>query len=120
MNNTIALNNSIALNKSLALTQHLARRLNLKIFWLLCFVSLSIFLGLYVFQLNEMAGGLYLFEDCQRRFSDLTRENKNLEVNFMQTNSLEDIETLVQNLNFEKVDKVHYLWIFEGGIAANK
>ena len=84
----------------------------------LIMVSIVALFGFYVFQLNEMAQDRYLVENCKQKINEIISANKNLEINFTQTNSLQSIETLVQNLNFETIDEIHYIRILEPAMAA--
>ena len=78
---------------------------------ILCSVCLVGLFGLYVFQLNEVAQDRNLARSYKLRIIELAQANKNSEINFAQINSLESIETLVQNLDFEKIGKIHYIRI---------
>lgn len=86
-------------------------------FWLICsilIISLSVF---YIFQVNALAYGLALIEEGGRESNKLKTENEKLQVKFMETCSLENLETLVQDLNFEKVTEVSYIKALETWVA---
>ena len=86
---------------------------------LLGLLSVCLFglLGFYVFQLNEIAKDRNFIQNYKLKIIEFTDENKNSEINFAQINSLESVETLVQNLNFEKIGKIHYIRILEPAMA---
>lgn len=89
-----------------------------KIFKLIPFVSvvsLSIF---FVFQINQVTQASYLVLEHERQIQGLSQSKENLETNFVQNSSLQDIETLAQELNFEKQGKIHYIKVLEGAVAA--
>ncbi len=86
-------------------------------FWLICsilIISLSVF---YIFQVNALAYELGLIEEGGRNSNKLKTENEKLQVKFMETCSLENLETLVQDLNFEKVTEVSYIKALETWVA---
>ena len=74
-------------------------------------------LGFYVFQLNEMARDRNLIQNYKLKIIESAQANKNSEINFAQINSLESVEILVQNLNFEKIGKINYIRILEPAMA---
>ena len=73
--------------------------------------------GLCIFQVNSLIAEGYLIKNYEKQLNTLNTENKNLEIQFGKVNSLENLNTLVENLNFEKVDKVYYIKILEGQVA---
>ncbi|XOB41708.1 MAG: hypothetical protein ACKKMS_03260 [Candidatus Nealsonbacteria bacterium] len=111
---------------SYSLTQSISQRLivlpklpkiGLKAFWILSFISIISLLIFYIFQVNAMIGETYLIQNYQRKIKELSQENKTLEINFSQANSLSTIETLVKNLNFEKVERIHYIQVLESQVV---
>lgn len=60
----------------------------------------------------------FSISNCEKKIVAVSNENKNLETNFSKYIGLENIETLVKNLNFEKPEKIHYLRILESTVAA--
>jgi len=95
-------------------------KIGLRAFWILSFISIISLLIFYVFQVNSMIGETYLIQNYQRKINELSRENKTLGINFYQANSLSTIESLVKNLNFEKVEQIHYIQVLESQVVANK
>jgi hypothetical protein len=83
----------------------------------LLFVCLFALSGFYVFQLTEIARDRNIIQNHKLNIIELTQTNKNSEINFAQINSLESVETLVQNLNFEKIGKISYIRILEPAMA---
>ena len=81
-------------------------------------ISTSALLISYVFQINEITKISYLTKIYEKQMDEISQENKNLEINHSQLSTLENIETLVQNSNFEKVGKVKYIKILESTVAA--
>ena len=69
-------------------------------------VGFSLF---YIVQVNQMIRDKYLIENYEQKIGLLTRENKNLEERLSQLSSLENIEMLIENLDYEKVDYVYYI-----------
>ncbi len=68
----------------------------------------------YVFQINQMTGAVYLIGAYEKKINSLSTENKGLEINFSQTNSLANINAMIQNLNYEQIKTTRYIRIFGG------
>lgn len=100
--------------------KQLSLRLSPKIIWFLGFILALVLLVFYIFQVNLMTKEIYSIQNYQRKINDLSRENKILEINLSQQNSLSNIETLARGLNFEKVDKIRYIQVLESQVAKNK
>lgn len=77
------------------------------------FFSLFIF---YIFQFNQMFGTHYLIKEYEKKINVLSQENKSLEINSSQVNSLANIEDSIWALGFEKIDKTYYIRIFESTV----
>lgn len=90
----------------------------MRYFCILCFISILPLLVFYIFQVNKAVSENYLLERHKRKLNEIIQESKNLEINFFQKNSLGNIETLTKNLEFEKVDKVHYIQVLEGKVVS--
>jgi len=110
MDNILTLNPPISIKR-------LPMRLSLRAFWIFSFISIISLLVLYIFQVNFLVSENYLIQDYQKKLNVLTRENRDLEIRFEQVNSLENIESLLSALNFEKVNKIHYIRVLEGEIV---
>jgi len=75
------------------------------------------FLAFYIFQVTTVISEGYQLQSDQKKISDLSEENKILELNFTQVNSLQNIDSQIQNLGFEKVEKVDYIQILGGSVV---
>lgn len=106
-NHSLALNSVFPIKYSLNLNWKLFWR----IFWILNVSLLSALLIFYLFQIHETTKQNYLLANYEKKIISLSKENKNLEINFSKYVGLENIEALVKNLNFEKPEKIHYLRI---------
>ena len=113
MSNVSILNAPIPFGFPLALK----KGYNLKAFWTFNIVLIIFLIGLSVFQVNSLTSEGYLVKNYEKQLNTLTAENKNLEIQFGKINSLGNIDGLVQNLNFEKVDKIYYIRILGGQVA---
>lgn len=113
MNNTTILSPPISIVRPLILK----RRFNLRIFWILFLILTGILLVFYIFQINSVIQKAYLLQGYEKKLNEISRENKKLEINFAKVNSLENIESLVKNLNYEKVGKIRYIQVLEGQIV---
>lgn len=109
--------NTLALRLPLT-AKKIPLRLNLKGFWILSAFLLSTSLLLYLFQITILASTTFLIKDYQKKITETSRDNSNLEINLAKQNSLANIGILVKNLDFEKIDKVRYLQLLEGQVVA--
>lgn len=106
------------MNKTLALNPPFLWPLALRIFWLLSILSIVALLIFYVFQVNAVVSERYLIQKQENRLIELSGENKNLEINSAQVISLDNILTLLEDSDFEKTSKVHYIQILGNTVVA--
>jgi hypothetical protein len=107
---------SLILNPPITL-KSISLRFNLKIFWIVSFVLIATLLVFYIFQVNAVIKNSYLIKNHEKKLSEISLENNNLKIDFVKSNSLANIESLVQNLNFEKVGEVKYIQIIGTEVA---
>jgi hypothetical protein len=91
--------------------------ITLKLFWFLTALSIVALLAFYVFQINRLVSEIYSIQEYERKISEISTENQNLEISSARTNSLDNIVALVEELNFEKADKIHYIQILDTQVA---
>jgi len=113
MNRALIINQPFILNTKLSLR----RKTNFKVFWFFIVILIIFLLVFYVFQVNSEAYKRYLIKKYQTEISEISRENQELEVASLQLNSLEKITSLVENLNFKKTEKIHYIKVLDGKIV---
>ena len=115
------MDNSLTLNHSFILEEKafLRKKLNLnRLFFtgIFLMVVLSVF---YIFQANNEISKKYLITQYESELSNLSKKNQDLTVNSIQINSLNGSAELLEQpnkengLNFEKIDKIHYLKILD-------
>ena len=95
----------------------LSLRPNLKIFWVIGFVLISLLLALYVFQVSRLVSETYTLQSYQKRVSQIFEENKILEINLAKTNSLSNITPKIKELGFEKINAVNYIQVVDNSVA---
>jgi len=103
--------------KNFHLVHHHKGSLRVKILSFLSICSIAILLGFYIFQANAMTEETYLLQNQQKKIRGLSQENSELEISLSKTNSLLNVEQLVNNLNFEKTNQIRYLRVLEGQVA---
>lgn len=64
-----------------------------------------------------MTKNLYLIKNCEKKIKNLSHEDEILKIKFSQVNSLKSLESLVQNLNYERVSQVYYIQVLEGMVV---
>lgn len=108
-----------ALNLSTSIIRPLILKwkFSLKTFWSLSFISIIILSTFYIFQINSVVSESYLLQNYQKKLNQLRQENLILEINLAQVNFLGNVEKKIENLGFEKVDKVYYIQVLENQIA---
>ena len=65
--------------------------------------------GLYIFQVNTEISDRYLIQDYTKKIAEFSKENKVLEINSAKANSLDKLALMVEPLDFERIDKIHYI-----------
>ena len=113
MQNTLSLNFPISLARNIILR----KKLNLKTFWIFSLAFIAFLLVFYVFQINSIIQSIYLLQTHQEKLQELAEESQRLELQLFELNSLENIEVLVQGLNYEKVGKIKYIQILKGQVV---
>jgi len=92
--------------------------INLRIFWLLSILLTIAFLVFYIFQVNAEVSERYSIQRYQKRIAEISKENQNLEISSAQINSLDNLTLLLEKLNFEKTDKIHYIQVLDTQVVA--
>jgi hypothetical protein len=93
-------------------------KLTLKKVWLFSFFLLLICLIFYIFQITLVTQYTFLIKDYQEKIGILSQENLNLEIALAKEDSLLKVDSLVENLRFEKVGQIHYFQLREEQVAA--
>ncbi len=106
MNNTLILNPSF-INISFRW------KISLKLFWLLSFLSIAALLVFYIFQVNAAVSERYLIQEYEKRIGEVSKESQNLAISSAQVGSLDKVEELLEALNFEKINKIHYIRVLD-------
>ena len=87
--------------------------------FILLTTGLSFFLLMfYVFQIQVVMGNDYMVEKYEKDIIEFSKNNSFLEMEVDRFNSLEDIETRIENLNLVKVDELKYIFISEDHLVA--
>jgi len=88
-------------------------RINLRLFWLLSILLTITFLVLYIFQVNAEVSERYSIEEYQKRIAEVSKGNQSLEINSAQINSLDNLTLLLEELDFEETDRIHYIRVLD-------
>lgn len=84
-----------------------------RILWIFSFLLIVSFLIFYIFQINEVTKASFLVVSREKKISELAQANENLKTYFSRENSSKNIESLVSDLNFEPIRKIHYIKMLE-------
>jgi len=105
MNNTLTINYLILIIRPLILRW----KFNLKILYPLFFVLIGTLFILYIFQINSVIQNTYLLKNHEKELGLLSEGTKNLEIKLVQANTLENIESLIKDLSYEKIKEIKYI-----------
>lgn len=123
MRNTSKISNRLNMSFTYCLPQKLL--FLLKLFSLITLKSLAVlgvsliisFSAFYIFQITGVISDGYQIQNYQKKINELLAENKILEVNYAKINSLKDIDGKIEELGFEKMNKVYYIQLFESSVV---
>lgn len=90
---------------------------NAKILCMFSFFTVLVLFIYALFQVNSIVQNTYLLQDYENTLEELSEENSKLGVQFSQLNSLENLEVLIQDLDYEKVNRIKYIRILEGQVV---
>lgn len=113
MNNVLTLNFPFSMGQSIILR----RRSSLRFFWPISLLLIGVLLVLYIFQINSTIQQTYIFQNYEKKLGELRAESENLDVYTAKSVSLENLEKLVQNLNYEKSEKITYIQVPESQVV---
>lgn len=90
---------------------------------IVCFAGFFLSLALlvfYVWQVNDLTRGSYMVNSYEHEISNLSDENKNLEVSFAERSFLGQALEKIQAMNFEKTTSVKYIQVIDNSVATVK
>jgi len=86
---------------------------SLKCICLLGMTVLFLSLSFYVYQVNAETSNKHSIQDCQKEIARLSQENKDLQINSAKESSLSSVAQAIDELGFEKTDKIHYIQVID-------
>lgn len=93
-------------------------KISLRKIWVPGFILITLLLMFYIFQISEITQATFFISKYEQEITGLSRQNKDLEANLSQEKSLSNLEIAIRKLNYEKVNKVYYIQILDGQVAA--
>ena len=108
---------ALILNPTFSFALTLRRKLSLNVFRIIILLSIVVLLIYYIVQVNGMIHKAYLIQNYEETSNKLSQENEALKINSSQLNSLDNIEDLIKELGFEKVNRVDYIQVLEGSVV---
>jgi cell division protein FtsB len=113
------MNNILILNPSSILRPFILRwRFSLKMVLISGIGLIILLLVVYLYQLNAVTQISFAAVNYEKQIEELAQENKNLEKSVSGLSSLASVETLIQSLDYEKVQQVYYLQMLDGTVVA--
>lgn len=79
---------------------------------------IGVLLTLFVFQINSVIQKTYSLKNYEKELVLLSEKNRNLEIKVAQLNSLENVESLVRDLNYEKIGEISYIQLMEPQVVS--
>lgn len=71
----------------------------------------SILLVFYIYQVIGLTKGTYLINSYDNQLSSISKENRDLELNFAESNFLAEVLVKMQGLSFQRATEVSYIQI---------
>ena len=94
------------------------QKVSLKRFLIVGILVIVFLLSLYIYQVQEYTRAGFGISTYEKQIGEITRDQKNLEVNFSETNSLANLEALLKSVNYEEVGRVKYIKMTSWQVAA--
>lgn len=82
-------------------------------------ILLGSLLALYIFQVNNVTQQVYAIETQEQKVSELREKANALEFKRLRASTRENMESMAQDLNFERVARVTYLKTAPAMVAQN-
>lgn len=83
-------------------------------------IPVAAILLFYIFQISEITKDVSLVSKYEKEIAALYRQNNELEEGLFKGNFLIDLDTALNNLNYEKVSKVYYIQIMDSEMAVKR
>ncbi len=81
-----------------------------------CFAGIFMCLALlifYVLQITDLTRGSYSLTNYEKQISQLSDQNKNLEISFAENSFMDSALIKIQALNFQKATSIKYIQILD-------
>ncbi|RLC35114.1 MAG: hypothetical protein DRZ76_01015 [Candidatus Nealsonbacteria bacterium] len=86
--------------------------------WILCLLLVGFLLVSYIVQANQLTRTSFSIASYEEKLASVSQENEELEISLSQASSLANLESLLKSLNYVEVNKIHYIQLLEGQMAA--
>ena len=93
---------------------------NWKLLFFAGFFMMAVSLVFYAWQINDLTKGSYTINSFEKKISQLSSENQNLQVAFAENSFMGQAMEKAQALNFEKTTSVKYIQVSENSFTAFK
>lgn len=93
---------------------------NLNRLWIFSLLLVLFLLIFYIYQLVSINKLILLVDSYAQKIKELSKLNKDMEINFAQEVSFDNIVSLAKDLGFEKSNYVHYIRVLESSVAIEK
>lgn len=90
-----------------------------RLFLFVVFSSIAFLTFSYVSQINHEASENSLLTSLEKKITQLSVENNNLEVNLISAASIEKLTPMIEKMNFEKAENASYVDASKARVAIN-
>lgn len=95
-------------------------KINIRKMWALGLIPIAAILVFYIFQISEITKAVSLISKYEKEITALYQQSKELEAGLFSGNSLTDLDSALNNLNYEKVSKVYYIRVMDSEMAVKR
>jgi len=90
-----------------------------RVSWIIGVALIAFLLVGYICQIVQSTQTGFKISSYEKQIAEFAKESQNLESSFFQLNSLANLENALAKLNYEKVERIHYLRL-PGTVVAAK
>lgn len=93
-------------------------KINFRALKAVAFILAGALFVLYIFQIISIIQKTYLLQNYEKELTVISENSNDLEIKVAKINSLDSIESVIQELNYENIGKVKYIQLMEPQVVA--
>ncbi len=95
-------------------------RIIFNLFGVVSVLAIALLLVLCLYQITDEASVSYSIRKSENRMQELLKNNKVLEISSLEKDSLNSVLSSIDQLNFEKIERVQYIKVINNQVVQNK